>query len=315
MRSERGFVLLQVMLVFSLLVIVAAGIQYDQRLHIERTRQALLQSQAQVYMDSGEAIAELGLVLDSNENQKDHLFELWNTQEFAFPLEGGGFINMDLNDLQGRFNLNWLAVNEPDGPRQAFERLLSLLTLETSIATELVEWFKARSLSNVSYADQTIPYANAAMPMADVSELMLLKTIDDEVFDVIRPYVNALPVNEPLNINTAPAYVLQSVASFIDDSAVQTFLQAREETGFDSVNDWQVMPIFEENADKTLFLNSFDIASSWFELYTQVILDDGVFHQTTQFYRTLNEAVPVMRNRSLNEANPMPDDPLKWFDE
>ncbi|MEX2320915.1 MAG: hypothetical protein WD668_06150, partial [Saccharospirillum sp.] len=77
MKAERGFALIQVLLVFAMLAIIVARLQYEQRIQIERTYQSLFLSQAQAYIDSAEDIARVGLVLDVKDNETDHLGELW----------------------------------------------------------------------------------------------------------------------------------------------------------------------------------------------------------------------------------------------
>lgn len=317
MRMQRGFALLQVMLVFAILVIVAAKLQYDQRINIERTSQSLFLSQAQTYIDSAEGIAEVGLILDSQNTETDHLFELWNTTQYSFPLEEGGLIDIELNDLQGRFNLNWLSMGSPNRSSglASFKRLLTLIDSDPDIADELYQWFDSDSGTDYFYADESPSYAPSFQAFADVSELLLLKSVDYAEFNKIKPYLSALPADSALNVNTAPLEMLQSVGSFIDEASASQAITDRAEDGFESTSEFLNLEVFQENEDAGIYIEALSVTSEWFELYTAVTLNNRVLSQRSVFYRDLSSATPVLRDRSTSEPNPMPGDPFKWFDE
>lgn len=194
-QKQQGYVLLQVMFVFAILMVIVAQVQYQQRIQVERTRHALFLSQAQAYAESAEAIAEVGLSLDAQSSETDHLYELWNSTEAMFPLDEGGFVRVDINDLQGRFNLNWLSMDNEyrSGALAAFDKLLALIGADAAIAQELYQWFDADTGADYYYADEQPSYAPSYTAMADVTELLLLKAVDNEQFDLLAPWVSTLP--------------------------------------------------------------------------------------------------------------------------
>lgn len=315
--KQQGFVLLQVMLVFSILVVVAASMQYSQRIHIERTQQMLFSSQAQAYAESAEDIARVGLMLDWQSTSNDHLYELWNTSEGFFPLDEGGLIQLEINDLQGRFNLNWLSQSndQRDSAIKAFERLLTLLGIDTSISSELALWFDENGGNDFFYSDEIPAYAPSFTEMGDVSELLLLKSVDRAVFEELFPYVSALPNDSELNINTAPLEILQSVASFVDEGSANQAITDRGEAGFDSVEEFLNMEVIRENEEAGIWLSNLTVQSNWFEIYTSVTLSSQVSTQRSIAYRDDEGVIITARDQSATASNPMPDDPVKSVSE
>jgi general secretion pathway protein K len=150
--------------------------------------------------------------------------------------------------------------------------------------------------------------------MGDVSELLLLTTVDREVFDKIYPYLSALPSDSYLNINTAPVEIIQSVAGFITESDANQALTDRDEVGFSSVTDFFNQEVFKENKDSDggIHLNNLSVTSSWFELYTAVTLNDKTLTQRSVVHRDeQGNTTLTHRDRSAKESNPIPGDPVK----
>ena len=147
--------------------------------------------------------------------------------------------------------------------------------------------------------------------MADLSELLLLKSVDYAEYQKIAPYLSALPADSKLNINTAPAEIIQSIAVYIDESTAQQVVASRGETGFTSLSDFLSGEVFKENQDSSVLLAQLSVTSNWFELYTSVTLQDRTLTQRSMLHRDSSGMTLTLRDRSVKEANPIPGDPIK----
>jgi general secretion pathway protein K len=110
---QRGAALVVAMLVFALVAALMVGLQRDFTLTLQRGTQHLFSEQAWAYMMGAEYLAQLALREDSlidarADSPSDHLGELWAQPPTPYPLEAGGWMRGRIEDLQGRFNLNWL---------------------------------------------------------------------------------------------------------------------------------------------------------------------------------------------------------------
>src|SRR5690606_27464282 len=112
----------------------------------------------------------------------DHLFEPWALPQPAFEIEQGR-IQIRIEDLAGRFNLNSLVQNQqPNAAAQAqFRRLLLRLDITEPYAERLVDWLDAdqqpsgeQGAEDNAYLLLDPPYRTAGRSLGDLSELRLL---------------------------------------------------------------------------------------------------------------------------------------------
>lgn len=308
-RAEHGFALIQVLLVFAMLAIIVSKLQYEQRIQIGRAYQSLFLSQAQAYIDSFEAIAQAGLKVDLENSDNDHFKEEWNEPIGPVPIDEW-MLYIDVNDLQGRFNLNWLhpASGKAVQATESFKRVLLELGLSGDIADELKKWFDEDSGAEFDYLDLETSYTPSFQPMADITELRLLKSVDREVFATLAPYVSALPVDSPLNINTASEPVMMALATYIGQSDAEQLISGRDKEGYKTVQDMTNRTLFQEN-DDPLLIDNLTVVSHWFDLHSEITLEDRTLVQQSRLYRDKDQGVIVtQRTQAVTEPNIAPED-------
>ncbi len=110
---QAGAALVVAMLVFALVAALMVGLQRDFTLILQRGTHQVFSEQTWAYLIGAEGLARLALQADSRadaraEQPSDHLGELWAQPPNPYPLEGGGWMQGGIKDLQGRFNLNLL---------------------------------------------------------------------------------------------------------------------------------------------------------------------------------------------------------------
>lgn len=312
---ERGFALIQVLLVFALLAVIVARLQYQQRIQLERAIQGQSMSQVQTCIDSTEAIAKVGLRLEVQQESPEQLKQLMDDQGNlylpSFPLSECR-MTVTRYDLQGRFNLNWLhpAAANPEGATAGFKRLLLELGLAEGIADELRQWFDSDSGAEFNYIDQEPSYRPSFMPMADTSELNLLKAVSSDDYNSLAPYISALRPDEPLNINVAPSEVLMSLAPFISREEADGLIDQRGDEGFDRVDDLLNLPLFQENDDTPLYNEQLSVTSNWFDLYVKAQYGAVELRQVSRLYRTEGDAEVIvnLRTQAVDDLDSSPSD-------
>lgn len=234
---QQGFALLTVLIVVALVAVIASGIQYQQRLDIQRSAYMLNQSQAIAVAAGVDAWVKKGLAFDASQNQVDHLGELWAQPMFPMSFEGGD-IGGQLFDMQARFNLNNLI--EPDAEKQAqwrgvLERMLRQQNRPTDWVAPLIDWLDADNnpiaggAESDTYLLRTPPYRAANSRMVVLEEARLLEGMDAEQFALVAPWLSVLPKITPININTAEPAVLQGLAEFMDATLVEVWREMRLE--------------------------------------------------------------------------------------
>jgi general secretion pathway protein K len=233
--AQRGFALLTVLIVVALVAVIASGIQYQQRLDIQRSAFMLNQSQAIAVGAGVDAWVKKGLAFDATQNQVDHLGEMWAQPMFPMSFEGGD-IGGQLFDMQARFNLNnLLDPNEQQRNqwRAILERMLRQQNLPTDWVAPLIDWLDtdnnpiAGGAESDAYLLRTPPYRAANRMLVLVQEARLLQGMDAEQFALIEPWIATLPKITPINVNTAEPEVLQGLAEFIDATLIEVWQELR----------------------------------------------------------------------------------------
>ncbi|MCY1284572.1 Type II secretion system (T2SS), protein K [compost metagenome] len=283
MRRQRGVALITVLLVTALVTVVCAGLIARQHLAIRSTANQLNVRQAWHYALGGERLAEAVLLRDLRQGDPrqpvDHLGEEWARPLASFPLDEGGELRVRIEDPSGRFNLNSL-VRQRQVNSQAvaqFRRLLQRLQIEQPYADRLVDWLDADEEPSGASGAEDNQYLLAQPPqraanrsLADVSELRLLLDMREADYRRLLPYVSALPDDAGLNVNTAGAPVLSSLADGLSPAQAEELVAARGQRGFRTVEEFLGQPALAGLGIQTQGLT---VGSSYFQVICEVQLD------------------------------------------
>lgn len=225
-RKQRGVALITAVLIVALATILAVQVGFKGFLDQRRTATLFAMDQGFEIAAGAEAWAADVLRNDKNNGSKtDDLSEEWATPIPPLPVDGGEVAGQ-LEDMQGRFNLNSLVVQENGvfkGDPQAierFERLLEILELEPKWAKIIVDWidsdieaeFPDGAEDNI-YTGLTPAYRTPNMPITRASELLALAEFGLQRYQKLEPYVTALPTGTPINLCTASPEVLDSLVA------------------------------------------------------------------------------------------------------
>lgn len=248
MKAQRGVALITVMLVVAVATVVSAGIIARQQLSIRSSANQLHVRQAWHYALGGETLAKAVLRRDLQQGDPrapvDHLGEAWAQPLVPFALDEGGELRVRILDPTGRFNLNSL-VRQGQANEAAlgqFRRLLLGLQIEAPYAERLLDWLDADQEPSGGYGAEDNQYvlaqpayraANRAL--ADVSELRLLLEMSETDYQRLLPFVTSMPADATLNVNTASARVLASLAEGLPLSTAEALVARRADQGYPDV--------------------------------------------------------------------------------
>ncbi|WP_038344388.1 type II secretion system minor pseudopilin GspK [Acinetobacter sp. A47] len=255
--SQQGIALLTILVMVALATVLAATIAKRQTNTTENTGYLMRQNQSLLYAKSAEAFFSELLIQDSESaNNIDHLQENWAKPMPAFPVEDG-YVSGRLLDESGKFNLNNLV--KPDGTqvdesaRRWFEKLLQRVGLPAELSQAVIDWQDvddettgAMGAESNYYQGLDPAYLTPNTKFHSVEELKLVRGFEGKNYDLIRPYVTALPEQTKININTAPALLLASIDPKLDVKAVEQELKKK-----------QVNLSYFNNAEELWQLNAF----------------------------------------------------------
>ncbi|MNZ32427.1 putative type II secretion system protein K [compost metagenome] len=281
MRRQRGVALLTVLLVVAVVTVVCAGLIARTQLSIRSSGNELHLRQVTQYALGGEALAEAMLVRDLRQGNPrtpvDHPGEAWARPLSTFKLDDGGSLSVRIEDPSGRFNLNSLVrdgqLNEP--AILQFRRLLLRLGIEAPYTERLVDWldqdqepYGPSGAEDNQYLLLQPPYRAANQAMSDVSELRLVLGMTELDYRKLLPFVCVLPTDAKLNVNTANALVLSTLADNLDADSGALLVAARGATGFRSVEAFLGQPALAGIGQA----EGLDVGSRYFQVISEVRL-------------------------------------------
>ncbi len=316
-KYQQGAALITVLLIFAIASYLVGEMFGRLDEDLRRTSNVLALDQAYVYARSAEQLAIDVLLQDlKNDYEKDSklpeddLNEPWATP-VTLPLEGGS-ISAHLTDMQSRFNINQLQVSDGVVSRSTVTCLLSNLELlevdqRALWVDSVMEWIDADNQPQTQGAEDDYylglekPYRTANQPMVSVSELNLIKGSNRVLYEKLQPWFTALPVEVPLNINTADPQLLRCISGL----DVSKIIEGRQKRGYESVAvALQGQSITQPVAGTPrLDAKNFSVSSQYFLLSVVVTILDRKLTLESVIYRpehtSAQEPIRVIsRNRS-----------------
>ncbi len=264
---QRGAALITAILITAIATIAAVAMASRQHLDIRRTTNVIESSQAYLFALGAEEWGKQELVDDRQGNQVDHLEEDWAKPRGPIPVEGG-FIEGNIKDLQGRFNLNNLVINPPPNPQggqqaaqqvsqldmDRLQRLLRALGRDEELRFAILDWIDDDATPSIpggaedlEYLRRDLPYRTPNAKMTSVSELLLIDGVTRADYEALKDYVTVLPEYTNINVNTASAEVLAALSDDWQSGDVDQLIDERTPDGFQTVAAFLAQPVVAGN--------------------------------------------------------------------
>ena len=289
MKKQKGIALITILVMVALATILAATIAQRQKFTVENTAYLMRQNQSLLYAKSAETFFSELLVEDAeNAGDIDYLQENWAKPMPAFPVEDG-YVTGQLYDESGKFNLNSLVDDSGQvnvAAKEWFERLLMNAGLNAQLSEAVIDWQDADNETLGPMGAEESYYRglrNAYLPANSkfhaVEELKMVRGFEGEKYLQIAPYVSAIAVQDAkVNINTAPAIVLASLAESLDVKTVEAVLEQRQQNmeHFSNVDElWSLEPFSQAKNENQTALNALlGVKSSYFQAKIEVMLSE-----------------------------------------
>lgn len=308
MNNQRGVALLTILFMVVIASIMAMGILNQQQRMLREGSILLRQDQAWIYAKSGEYFLSELLVNDAkNSKNNDNLSEQWAQPLPPFPVEDG-IVTGRLLDQSSRFNLNNLYHDgAPD--KEAFElfgRLLKRVGLPSELAESVLDWQDpddavtgAMGAEDSFYLGQQPGYVAANRPFMQIEELRQVRGFDQRSYNLIAPYVTAVPYFSPINVNTASAMLLSALSDDLQLNQVQSWVDQRDQgmQYLDQVGTLWTQPAFTLEKKPSGIDRLLAIQSEFFQAQIIVNLSGRKRYLTSNLYRQGEQVMAYQRHQ------------------
>lgn len=233
MTGQRGFVLVNALILVAALA--AAAVVVMARAEAGRARLQASQGADQLgaYLDAFEAQA-LHLIM-RDDGAVDHPGDAWaRAQGVPVDLDRGRVAG-NIVDVQGLFNLNWLANPEDAAARAAFDRLLRAIGARPSLAADVIALLEPGTPGNgAAYAALDPGLDPVTGPLLFMRQLEGVPTLSDRDRAVLEPVAALAPGDSWLNLNTAAPRVVAAFFPGLSTEQMAALLSPRDTAPFQS---------------------------------------------------------------------------------
>lgn len=305
----RGVALINALVIMIALAGISTVLLVRAQTAIDRLEGQQRADQTVLYLDAAEALVRQ---LVGTTEAPHHRGQAWAQARSDEEIDRG-HAGWRVDDLQGRFNLNWLMQQE-EGDDESWDaaaslaRLLSALDLPAAVADRL---------SDAAGPDQrrrAAAFAGSGInpppqPLTLTRQLHGLSGIDQALWRELAPYLAALPADSALNVNTARLSVLGAALPLLDQSALDAIETRRARQPFESGDDFitwvdaalgiALAPDIDDDDDipedgQPSPIPPLTGGSAWFEAALTARLDSVVLQRTVVVQRVgLGEAARV----------------------
>ncbi len=279
-RRHRGIALVTAILVVAIASLAATALLVSANMAIHRTS-SLRDTEQGWWMARGvEAWVRGILKQDATDSAYDGLDEAWAQPVDYLPVDHG-FVRGQIVDQQGLFNLNNLASAQPQKAQiyQAqFQRLLgnlSNIAVPPGLTASIRDWIDNDQNPGLPVGAEDTVYLNLPLPyrtgdhlLTAVSELLAIHEVTPELYAALRGLITVLPVETPINVNTAPRAVMIALSDSPDQAALDSFLEERAETPAQDVPSFMSRNIF--GADVTP--DRISVTSAYFQMQGEIVV-------------------------------------------
>jgi len=320
-KKQQGVALIMVLLAMALVVMLASGMTQQQNIRVFKAGHYLAQQQGQSIALGAEAFARQILVRDFEEDKEgslmvDSLDEFWAMNAAVLPLDENGVVEVQIDDLGGRINLNDLvAASGQVDPvvKDRVTRLLIALGITGISVDALVDWIDPDDQTISAYGAEDGQYLMAEpgfraanQPFMSVSELRQIEGMTEEIYAALRPHVAALPVSGVgINVNTATAQVLISLHDELTEAQAASILERREEHRFENLQDFLALPEF---AGLGLKQQGLGLQTRFFEVVARITYDNRVVNMVSTVFRNQEGNVRTV-HRDTGQKNRITKEP------
>lgn len=306
-QAQRGAALLLAMIIVTLIATLAVSMVWQQwrSVQTETAERARTQS---AWILSG-ALDWAGLILREDKRNFDHPSDIWGTPLAEARLssflatdkdnnaadESGpeAFLSGSIVDAQSRFNLRNLLdqkgkVSFTD--LAAFRRLCENVNVAATVADLIANGMQLAFAPSGSLS----PSDDPPLPPQRIADLAWLG-VDEQALRRLQPYIELLPEQTPINVNTAEREVIAAVIPGLNVGDAERLVQYRQRTPLEKVGDIQAqLPgVSSQNLART------GVTTNYFEVRGRLRLDDRVLEQRSLVRRT-GRTITVLRSELVN---------------
>ncbi|MBU0484745.1 MAG: type II secretion system minor pseudopilin GspK [Proteobacteria bacterium] len=266
LNNQKGVALVTVLLIAGIVSVMALSMTSSQQIDIRRTAN-IIESERALWLVKGvETWGVCLLMRDNVSGGNDNLGEDWAQGMLPTGIDGA-FVSGELEDLQGRININnlvsVLTVGQATLKGETWSQLTRLFErceIDPAALYKVLDWIdpdvdaQGYGAEDEYYLVQETPYRAANRLMVSPTELRAVGDISEEGYQCLAPNISTLPYDTYINVNTVPPGVIAALGDDISLAVAEEVVDERPIDGFASIAEFRNLPQFAGKDMDIVFL-------------------------------------------------------------
>ena len=262
--EEKGFILIVVLCMIMALMVLLLGFNRQCRANLRAADDFQKSQQALNCANAGLNIT-IAAIRDSNDIDINKKLQNLFSGEKRFAV-GDGQCSVTITEEAGKLNVNLLKDEHGRLNRARTDQLLRLIDLLNhqradyprigyGLVPSIIDWIdrddevtflpfikhKNSGAESGYYNRLDTPYKCKNASLDTTEELLLVKSVTPQVFELMRDYITVYGDGE-ININCASRYIIESLSEDIGPTLAQMIIDRRRFRPFDSIEELRDVP-------------------------------------------------------------------------
>ena len=337
--KQKGAAIVTALIVTSVIATIATSLLVSYKNTFEKVVMDENYGRGLNYAMFAENFSREILNIDRKKNSYDYYDknEIWSQTLSQVPIDNA-VVSGELEELNGKININNLYIGKTKDQKslarqQTFKRIIIKLfnnlnidkLQATHIVNSIIDWIdedeyitQPGGAEDDAYNNLDASFRTPNFYMGDISEIKLLPTMTQAIWDKIKDCFIALPTSfTPININTAPQAIITAltgnnnqiiqypgVVSAPTSTVPSSDCNTAGKLKFKALSQF-VSVVNRENQNDKLpnfpseYISAISVQSSFFRLKANVSLDSSNVHLQTLFFRNNKATVTIARNLGI----------------
>ena len=291
LNNQDGMALLLVLVIVTLLSVLLIEFSFSTLVDLRATE--TFRDRTKAYYLARGGVEAARMILQQDKNVYDHPSEFWGDELANIPA-GDGDVSIEISDLSGRLNANYIADSRGN-PLGSYHRFVALCeevlqldyTMARDLADSLVHWYNA-DMTKVTpddayYGSQNPPYKRRGEKLATLEELALVRGFTPDIIERLRPYLRVVG-EDRINLNTAPAEVLYAwqyssepgvVAIIFDRWDIEALVAYRQQSPYRTMQDLSLAEGIGNRWASAWLQNTVSVQGSVFQVVSRGRVNQG----------------------------------------
>lgn len=291
MMPDRGAVLINALVVVLTIAAIAAALLTRSEAARLRAGDSQVAEQLDLYLDAAERLVPQ-MLDEIKDGDIVHPEQSW-TERRIVPIDRGQ-VAVDIQDLQGRLNVNWL-LREDDYVAETFRTIFASVDVPASLILELRDFLSPSGPRGSAYLNRRPPIWPRGGAVKVIDDLRAVEGMQGRYFDALLPVLTALPPDTRINLNTAPKVVKQAVIAPLPPEMVSDIMTRQEPLSDIASLRRQASEILETESLEALQLERMTVTSMWFRADLVAELDGRTLRRAVIFRVRPGTSEPIRR--------------------